>query len=411
MTRASHVSFHEMKRIGENDYRDTVELPDELWILILRFLSNEKRFPLSTVSKAWSEFINKSVVCLQFEDDSAVLGTDLKRFPHLTELSIMASSINDDDIKGLKILNKLAIWMQSEDYEITDMGIKELTNLTHLDIPHNYGITNHSISKLVNLTHLDIYDSLVSGDGIKYLTKLTWLNLDGDSFFDEDLCRLTNLQTLSLNNTGISNECLSLLTNLTRLNIKDCYNITTESIALLVNLVGLNYGEYMHDHDILNLVNLTRLKELSIMYGSFSNGSIAQFTNLTHLEIDHCADITDEGISRLTNLMVLTPNHNITINSLFLLTNLKHLDILHCTTITDQELSLLTNLTSLTLHEEITDSGIQNLTNLTHLDMKDCDRITWKGLENLVKLESVMAPEKDTNLEEVRAMGLLPFFH
>ena len=68
----------------------------------------------------------------------------------------------------------------------------------------------------MNLTHLDIFDSLINGDGLGGLTRLTWLSLDSDNFYDTDLIVLTQLQTLYLENTGISNECLVSFIELTK---------------------------------------------------------------------------------------------------------------------------------------------------------------------------------------------------
>jgi hypothetical protein len=60
---------------------------------------------------------------------------------------------------------------------ITDDGIKELFQLTHLNISSNKSITNTGIKDLTNISPLDLSSNLnITNEGIRKLN-LTYLNL------------------------------------------------------------------------------------------------------------------------------------------------------------------------------------------------------------------------------------------
>ena len=83
--------------------------------------------------------------------------------------------ITDYSIKNLSNITELDI---SYNKNITDNGIKNLTNITKLSLQCNEIITDYSIKNLSNITELDIsYNKNITDDGIKNLTNITELDL------------------------------------------------------------------------------------------------------------------------------------------------------------------------------------------------------------------------------------------
>ena len=110
---------------------------------------------------------------------------------------------------------------------------------------------------------------------------------------------------------------------------KNYPNIKDEHLSQLPNLVELDLGEY---------------------YGFAAGQSKKQYSN-------NRKDITDNGLSNLTNLTKLNLSYN--------------------NTITDKGLYNLSNLTSLCLHgnTKVTNKSLSNLPNLINLDLSECESI------------------------------------
>jgi len=71
-----------------------------------------------------------------------------------------------------------------------------LTLLSILNFQHNSQIDHDGISNLIGLTEIKV-NSLITDEGIKKLTSLTYLNVDNnDIISDYGIYNLTNLQTI-----------------------------------------------------------------------------------------------------------------------------------------------------------------------------------------------------------------------
>jgi hypothetical protein len=147
----------------------------------------------------------------------------LSRFPDLTYLSVMfMSDITDSAIAKITSLTELSVSYASL---ITDAGIVHLTNLTKLTIVSDYTgtITSKSLVQLRSLTCLDVsycmevddefvsplvglvelnisYNHLISNNGIRGLTNLRQLYIDGESSQINltGIRHLENLEVLSI---------------------------------------------------------------------------------------------------------------------------------------------------------------------------------------------------------------------
>jgi Leucine-rich repeat (LRR) protein len=138
---------------------------------------------------------------------------------HLT-IPFRTTKVNDNILK--LYLTNLQWLYAGYNPNITDGGIKNLTNLQTLSISsNNSNITDGGIKDLTNLQHLYVYCN--------------------PNITDEGIKNLTNLQTLEIStNKNITNEGIKNLTNLQRLDVGNNPNITYEGIKNLTNLKWLN---------------------------------------------------------------------------------------------------------------------------------------------------------------------------
>lgn len=160
--------------------------------------------------------------------------TNIKNLFNLTALNLSNNFvISDNGIKDLVKLNYLAIC----DSNITDNGIKNLTGLLGLHLGYNKYVTDNGIKNLINLTNLDL--------------------LENENISDQGIKNLTNLQRLNLyRNRMITNAGISELTNLTVLNLTLNYNITDEGIYNLTKLKSLTIGERITGNNFTRFTNL-----------------------------------------------------------------------------------------------------------------------------------------------------------
>ena len=106
------------------------------------------------------------------------------------------NSINNWNDNDLQYITDLAIWSNKN---ITDTGIKHMTNLTSLFCGDN--ITDDGIKHMTNLTSLNLQNNKTITDaGIKHLTNLTSLHLHSNqTITDVGIKHLTNRTSLHLN--------------------------------------------------------------------------------------------------------------------------------------------------------------------------------------------------------------------
>lgn len=240
--------------------------------------------------------------------------------------------------------------------------------MTNLKVNHNYDVVD--ISKLTKLKILDL----------SYC----------DNIYDDQLINLTNLRELISNgNCNISK--INHLTKLDTLIIggDDGNGITTEGISNLINLTHLNYLNNHESDDVSDLNKFTNLKVLIMSCSNkMTNNGISKLTNLekldisyfeTPIELDHFIYLTslracemegndedgnlnNESISKLTNLIELDISYNHSITNLNTLTNLQTLDIDGC---------------------GIETEGLSGLINLTKLDYQNVEDVNFNLLTKL----------------------------
>jgi hypothetical protein len=143
----------------------------------------------------------------------------------------------------------------------TDNGIKELSNLTCLNLDGNTIITDNGIKNLTSLTSLDLsYNENITDEGIRKLKNLTNLNLwCNEKITDDGLKHLVNLKILNLcNNKKITNDGLKYLVDLTNINVSHNRNISIKGINCLINLTSID--RYMNNNLIDYKIKLSEKK-------------------------------------------------------------------------------------------------------------------------------------------------------
>lgn len=225
------------------------------------------------------------------------------------------------------------------------------------------------------------------------------------------LSRFHDLTSLTLNGDGMSSlvDGIGKLTNLTTLVVPfDQVPLRDISLKNLTNLTKLKvvFGEFLSDNGISHLSKLNILKILKDC--SLDNG-LRALTNLVSLQVSSVSDdtlaylphlsklldpyeITDYGLSKLTNLTSLRGHANIrfTDESIRCLTNLTKLDLQE-NDISEFAVMHLTKLSNLSFENaNITDECYLRLSHLTFLSILPNNNLTYHGFKNLTKLSELI---------------------
>lgn len=319
-------------------------------------------------------FLNNDPRFNQLMPSPLINDTVLKNLTNLTNLNLGDNELITDD--GIKNLSQLTSLNLSNNDKITDEGIKNLTALTSLNLTNTEKISNKVFKNLIELRSLNLTDNEeISDKGIENLknpTKLIILNLaTNDEISDDALQLLTNLADLDLtNNEMITDNGIQGLPEITRLNLARNPEITDEGIK-----------------------NLKRLQSLDLSLNNrITNAGIENFPHLTDLNLAY-----NRKIDRLPNLVHLR-NLDLTFNGLIgnselkKLINLTHLNLASNPKITDAGIEDLMELISLNLdrNRNITDAGIQKLMKLTTLDLSGNQLITNAVLTKLPMLINII---------------------
>lgn len=249
----------------------------------------------------------------------------------------------------------------------------------------------------VHLKYLDLEgNQTISDVGVKDLTNLTFLHA-GSKLSSQSLLRLSNLTHLIIDRecSDLRHDGVSLLTNLRILECYSSYGITDKGLKCLSNLTKLKFRMIeVIDQGLPTLTNLTSLSLIDIPSGEWylTKKALIPLVKLRKLRlIDVEAD--DEDIPQLAHLpiesLALYYEHSISYEGLLQFTNLKKLDISVDRSLTNRDLKCLTNLTKLNIssHTKITDSGIRKLTNITWLNISPL--ITSEGISRLTDLRTL----------------------
>ena len=293
-----------------------------------------------------------------------------------------------------------------ESLEAFEAGVRDLTglefatDLTELHLGLNAISDVFPLKNLTNLTYLDLHRNQRISDvsPLEGLTELRWLSLRGNRI--SDMSPLTNLTELTYLHIGynaiLKVPSLEALTNLTFLNL-DANKISDVSpLKNLTTLVNLALDDN-RIADVSPLRNLTTLKFLNLNDNRIADTSpLKDLTNLTFIDLhgNAISDVATLGaLTKLTHLKFHS-NQISNVSALSSLTKLAKLD-LHNNEISDiSPLQDMTKLIELDLHDnEISDiSPLKNLVNLTVLDLSGNHILDFSPIarlmENLVEYDN-----------------------
>ncbi|MEG4217233.1 leucine-rich repeat domain-containing protein [Microcoleus sp. Pol14C6] len=176
------------------------------------------------------------------------------------------------------------------DYKITDISpLRELANLTNLEIGYHQITDISALRELANLTTLELtYNQITDISALRELANLTTLKLGRNQITDISALReLTNLTTLKLGSNQITDiSALRELTNLTTLDLGSNQITDISALREFTNLTTLDLGSNQIT-DISALRELTNLTTLNLNYNQITDiSALRELTNLTTLNLD-----------------------------------------------------------------------------------------------------------------------------
>ncbi|KAL4558485.1 hypothetical protein LXL04_036686 [Taraxacum kok-saghyz] len=240
-------------------------------------------------------------------------------------------------LKSLEYLDLSQNWLTGPIPQSSD-SIIYLTQLLHLNLSGNIinGTIPSQLWSLTNLEYLDLSQNLLTGpiiqssDSMINLTRLSHVNLSGNSFIDtipSQLWRLKNLEYLDLSQNRLSGPILQSsdsmvhLTRLLNLNLSVNYfnGVVPSSLWSLKNLEYLDLRRNLLSGPILQSsafkINLTQLVYIDLSSNHFNATLPSQLWSLKNLEF------MNVGRNLLTGPIV--QSSDLMIN----LTRLVHLDL------------------------------------------------------------------------------------
>ena len=284
-----------------------------------------------------------------------------------------------EHVKNLELLN-----YSSCDYNIfSSININNCFNqLRTLIISFSYNIENDAMilisEKCKQLEYLDIDDCIFFTDKtiqsvVRNCKQLENLNIKSCNVNNDTLIELAKnckqLNYLNMRNCHrVTNKGIIILSKnckqLKYLNISECFLITINGIlSICNNLQKLNGFKcedlYLNDKTIYYINKLENLEVLNISNNNITGKTISKLNN------NHIKLLSLYKIDLLNDkyFNILTKN----------LKNLKTLELNHC--------------------ENVTDKGIKKLTHLKHLNcitMSHCDQVTDKGIISLSKKKDII---------------------
>ncbi len=276
--------------------------------------------------------------------------TDLVLLKNLNNLSRLNLSLNQiTQLKSLKDLVKLTQLNLHKNSIAEITPLKELGNLTHLNLQDNQIAELRPLKELKNIHVLNLQANQISE--LKYLgvlSGLTGLNLSSNQIKDlSPLKELKQLISLNLSSNQIAElEPLQKLSELVELDLRfnQISNITPlKNIKKIIQL-------YLSSNSISEIASLSGLNDLAYLY----------------LSSNQISDIT--ALEELKNLLELDLRSN-KIANIEALENLKKLNFLYLE------------------NNQVSDvSALKNLLELTQLNLRNNQIENIEGLKNLKKL-------------------------
>jgi hypothetical protein len=261
----------------------------------------------SSVCKLWRQVWFIKPLSIKFKTPFDEFTDFFGKFRCLMALELDSFSYIDWSIESLSTVKSIIL---NANVHTKNEHLQYLTHLTSLSLIKNHKIT--SIKNLTNITDLDLSGgNEIMDSEIYHLTQITKLNLDSNvKITDISLRYLTKLKYLRISFTrSISDISISRLINLESLSMCDCYLVSDRSIQCLINLTNMDLN-CMPNVTHKSFKCLTNLTTMRLYWRKLMNDDILALTNLQSLEISNMNQI--KIAKRLTQLKMLTiDNHRI----------------------------------------------------------------------------------------------------
>ncbi|CAL6009307.1 leucine-rich_repeat protein [Hexamita inflata] len=249
-------------------------------------------------------------------------------------------------------------------------NINQFQNLKELDLSGSHGLDLSLLQDLTQITSL------------KFFSQLEKLSMNNCELNKIDVLRyLTNLKELDLADNDRIDDITPLgnLLQLRILNLEHCRLTNVEALQLLLNLEELNLAR-----------NLNIFSDKVIQHSRYLDTTPLQYlTKLTILNLNSCAKLQLDSLSKLTNLDQLYLSSN----------SLQDIRAL-------QQIKLKQLYLSSTKIDDM--NALQYLTDLTILDLNKCKLSSINALKTLVNLKELNLSRElgHYELEQIKS----PFF-
>lgn len=347
---------------------------------------------LREVCKVWQTVISQHLI-ISFAVQTPTL--------HIVDLVSRVQSLDLRYVRGDVSLSTLSASVREnlEGVIITSpvgRELTELTNLRNLSVSGSARISNSALSTFTKLERLHLQTGSCSGAGVRSLSALRVLRIEGHTNVSSDafscLSSLTYLKAPNIQTDYVAQ--LPLLRKI------DCSRSLTGLLSHLTQVDSLSFVlEMIHSrHELTQLTQLTDLS-LSIV-SDLHNTAIGALANLKHLRLTmfSAADVgvSAECVSNLTDLQSLriSSGSELQLQPAYVsnLNNLKSLTVTRLSSDSDTSAALrtLTNLTRLSTMRASAEflSAIRPLVKLRELFLDSCnisdtDLLVFTRLERL----------------------------
>jgi hypothetical protein len=213
------------------------QLPEELKQHIVGYLPLDSIKQFGTVSRGAHEDVQRR------GHIKVKLGTSIEQLYQLIEsnkghlvsldLERLSYHVTDDVLKHIMTTaTKIKTINLSDCKQITDEGLKNLTNATTIDLSGCRNITDAGLEHLTNATTINLtFSQKITDAGLAHLTNATTIYLGySHNITDEGLAHLTNATTINLSGCKqITDKGLAHLTKATTIYLINCDQITYEA--------------------------------------------------------------------------------------------------------------------------------------------------------------------------------------